>query len=437
MKKIVLIFMGGFLALAASAMAIDSGAKGGSLPSTSEGVAAPSTGGTAREIFGGRRGYFHPFLAVGEYYTDNLFNNRDRQSDTFTLITPGIWLALPASRQQLLQVTTLDSAPGGLEVGRFQIETARRFQGYALYRANIERHNRFSQEDSVYQRGEGLLNVNFRGGLSIQLFDVYEKDHDPYGTGTSVQLDKFRSNLVNLSIGYRLSPKTQMRLDYSNFSLQFNAARNDFRNRDDNMVSAYLFYRILPKTSLLLEYDFIDIDYETDVLNDSKEHHFLAGFLWKITGKTRAQIKMGVNKREFDDTDQDLETFLAELRLDYLISPKTSIYLTGTRKPIETDIQGSRDILSYRIRAGYLQKFNAKLNGTANLYYIRNHYNGIAGTQNLERKDNYYGAGLGVGYALNSWFNMGLQYDYIQRDSDSDSFDYRTNTVFLRLTAAI
>ncbi len=197
------------------------------------------------------------------------------------------------------------------------------------------------------------------------------------------------------------------------------------------------FIRILPKTSLLLEYDFVDIDYETDVLTDSREHHFLVGALWKATARTRGQIKLGVSRKEFAGTDAEKDDFLAEVRLDYLISPKTSVYLAGTRKPIETDIQGTRSILSYRIRAGYQQQFTPKINGNASVYYIRNRYHGTISTQTGERTDNYYGAGLGLGYALNTWFTMGLEYDYIQRDSNLHAYNYKSNTVFLRMTAAI
>jgi hypothetical protein len=438
-KKALLLFVGGMLFLGTAGSAMGMGLAEGGVSAPLEGGETSSAGGSAHAIFGGRRGYIHPYLSLGEYFTDNLFNTDNPESDTYTVITPGIWLALPGSRQPLLDVTTLDSAPGGLEVGRFPTATYRRFQGYLLYRANIERHNRFSQEDNVYQRGEGLINFNFRGGLSIEVIDIFQKDHDPYGTGTSVKLDKFRSNLVTPMIRYQIGPKTNIRIDYSNYSLKFSDNRNDFRNRNDNSASIYLFRKIHPKTSLFVEYDYIDVNYDTDILNDNTEQHYLGGLQWNITERTRGQLKLGASKKKFSGNGGTTTDFLAEIRLDYLISPKTSVYIIGTRKPIETDIQGTTDILSYRLKIGYLQRLTAKIGAHINLHYYRDRYQGnlTVGTQTGERKDDYYGAGLGFGYALKRWLKLGLDYEYDQRDSNFHSYDYRTNTVFFSLTAAI
>lgn len=427
------------LVLAMPAFGLEGGNVAQYTPSPTVMAANSGNGGAARKIFGGRTGYIHPFLSVGEYFTDNLFNSRTPNSDTYTVITPGIWLALPASRQQLIQVNTLDAAPGGLEVGRFHIESVRRFQGYALYRANIERHNRFSEEDNVYQRGEGLVNFNFRGGLSIEMSDIYERDHDPYGTGTSIKLDKFRSNYFNTVVTYRMSPKTTFRVDYANYSLKFSADRNQFRNRTDNFASGHVYYRIFPKTVFLIEYDFIDINYQTDDLSDSTEHHFWAGIQWHITARTKGQIKLGDSLKKFAKTGGDTNSFLAEMRLDYRISPKTSLYLIGVHKPLETDIQGMKDISSYRVRFGYVQRLTPKVGGTVKFYYVRDHYNGelTVGTQTDARTDNYYGAGIAIGYALQSWLNVGLDYEYVQRDSNFHTYNYKTNKVYLSLTAAL
>lgn len=66
------------------------------------------------DVIGGKTGYIHPYLAIGEFYTSNFFEREnDRQSEWVTRITPGIWVSLPAIPYQLIRLNTLNVAPGG------------------------------------------------------------------------------------------------------------------------------------------------------------------------------------------------------------------------------------------------------------------------------------------------------------------------------------
>ena len=395
------------------------------------------------ELFGGRTGYLHPFLSLGEYYTDNLFNESDnKEDDWITVISPGLWASFPASNRQPLQVTTYNSAPGGLEVTRFPMEVRRRFQGYGLYRADITEHAHFSEEDNVFQRAEGLLNVNFRGGLSLELLDIFQIDHDPYGTGAPEnprQLDKFTSNLVQFMANYRITPKTRVRADVSHYSLEFdNTERNGFRERDDLVASLFLFHRVLPKTSALLQYDYINIDYRENILSDSTEHRFLTGILWDITSKSRGTIKVGYGLRQVDQGD-NRNDLIGEARLDHRFTPKTSAYLQFTRRVEETDIADTSAVLSHRLLLGYRQRVAPRWTAAADLNYTREAYQGefTSNGETGERTDDNYGARVGLGYLFRSWLNFGLGYIYLDRNSNFDNFSYTNNTVYLTVTAAL
>ncbi|MEJ2200026.1 MAG: hypothetical protein P8X63_03285, partial [Desulfuromonadaceae bacterium] len=139
---------------------------------------------SAQQIFGRRSGYIHPFVSITESYTDNLFNTESQEeSDLITTISPGVWLALPGARQPMLQLVTSSNAPGGLELSRFETETERPFQSYALYRAGIKELRDNPEENLVTHRVEGMIQYNLRGGLSLEGLDIYERDHDAYDTG--------------------------------------------------------------------------------------------------------------------------------------------------------------------------------------------------------------------------------------------------------------
>ncbi len=391
-----------------------------------------SEGDFGGELFGGRNGYVHPFLSLEEYFTDNLFDQpTNEQEDFVTVISPGLWLSFPARSRPPLQATTLNSAPGGLAVTRFPVEKRRRLQGYALYRADITEHHQFPKEDNVYQRAEGLLNYNLRGGLSLEALDIYEVEQDPYSSGLSRQLDKFTSNLIQFMANYRISPKTRLRTDFSFYSLDFDAERNAFRERQDSIISLYGFYRLFPKSSLLLQYEHVEIEYDQTVLADSRENRLLTGLVWEVTTRTQGTAKFGYAWRNYD-AGADENKWIGEVRLDHRFTPKTSAYLLFTRRIEETDIRQSQSILSHRLQLGYRQKLLPRLTGTADLYYYRNKYE--AG---LARDDDSYGARAALGYYFRPWLNLAAGYSYLERNSSWDEFDYTSNIVYLTLTAAL
>jgi polysaccharide biosynthesis protein VpsM len=387
------------------------------------------------EITGVRQGYVHPFASIGEYFTDNLFNREDdRRSEFITVISPGIWLAFPASREQRLGITTMNRVPGGLAVSRFRTEGDRRLQAYALYRADIREHRRFSEENSTNHRAEGNVRFNLRGGLSVDFLNIYQVDHDAYGTGISRELDRFTSNLFSTEIRYRFSPKLAFGGEYAQYQLDYREERNQFREREDQAFSAFLLYRFLPKTSLVLEYRLVDIDYDVDFMSDSREQHYLGGMEWIFSEKTRGGFRLGYGIKDFDAPGlSDQRDFIGEAQLNIRMSPIRGISLRATRRANESDIPGAGSILSRRFLVGYAQRLGARISGSAEVSYRRDDYREVA----AGRQDDYYGAGITIGYAFRTWLNFGLGYSYVERSSSIDRRDYRNNTAFITVTAAI
>lgn len=389
------------------------------------------------DIVGGKSGYIHPYVSIGEYFTDNLFSREyNRQSDFITRVIPGVWAVYPASREQLLRVSTLNTTPGGIELSRFRRASTRRLQAYGLYQLDMDFHDRFSSEDRTNQRGEGMLRYSLRGGLSFEVFDIYELDHDSYGSGSSRSLDKFKSNLVSARVVYDYSPKLSFEGEYGYYFLEYGADVNTYRDRNDNSVAVRVFHRILPRTSVFVEYDFIDISYDEDVLTDSVQNQAYGGVQWEVTAKSRARFKLGYQNKDFDDSDKGSHNdIIGELQFDHRFTPKTSVRLRATRKTSETDVIGGDYILAHKVQLRYIQRLTAKLTGSINFYYQNDSYRGdvtVAGVTG-KRDDDYFSAGLGLRYALQSWLTLTGGYEFLKRDSNFDSNDYDKNTVFLNL----
>ncbi len=396
---------------------------------------------SAQQIFGRSSGYFHPFLSVSESYTDNLYNtSSNKESDYITTISPGLWLALPGARQPLLQLATSSNSPGGLEVSRFETETERQFQAYGLYRAGIKELKNNRDDNTVTHRGEGMLQYNFAGGLSLEVLDIYESDNDAYDTGLErTSLDKYNSNLLNALVTYKISPKFKLRGDYSYYKLKYDADRNAFRERDDNGFSLYAFYKLLPKTSVFVEYEYVDIAYDQDTLSDSEEHHYFAGVDWNITAKSRGRIKIGYGVKDFARAGaDDQDDLIFEAQIDHRFTRKTSVFAKVSRKTEETDLETTQGVLSDNFQLGYTQNLTAKLAASLKATYIHDSYDEdlTVGSQTDKRSDDYYSGDLALGYSPQEWLNLGIGYAYGDRNSNFDTFSYQSHTVYLNVTAA-
>lgn len=392
------------------------------------------------DVFGRKGGYLHPFLGITEYYTDNVFNtSEDEKSDFVTVISPGIWLTLPHIYERLLKIDTSNVAPGGFTLSRYKPEYFRRYQTYLFYTADIEKFSKYSSEDTVNHKAEGLLQYNFRGGLSAEMIDQFIKSHDARGTGLSTELDKFRSNLINVILTYDLSDRLRFRMDYANFLVDYEASRNDFRDRDDNAVSGYVFYKFKPKTSFFIEYEFVDIRYDKNVLSNSREHHYFGGLQWDITAKSKGSVKAGYGKKDFISSSESGEHFILEVQLDHHFTPKTSLVMKASRKTYETNISTTDYILSNTVEAEYIQRLTGKITGHVNLSYMRDEYKGdltFAG-ETKERRDDFYRGSFALQYEFKEWLKTDIGYIYDRRQSNFSDFDYTSNIVFARILGTL
>ena len=393
-------------------------------------------------LFGGRTGYIHPFLSVSGFYTSNLFRTAgNEQADRYTVIVPGIWLALPARKQKLPEIGTSNTAPGGLSLSRVTAERERRVQGYALYQANIRKYDRFAEEDRIDHRGQGMLKFSTRRGSSLEFVDVYERNSDPYGTGgkTVRTLDTFDANLFNAILVGRLSAKVLLRADYGRYRLNYVDADNTYRDRNDDSYSAYLFFQATPKTAVFVQGEFINIEYDEDRnIGDSQHNNYYLGMQMQTSANTRGRFKIGYGLQDYDTSES--EDLLVEAQLDYFFTPKTSLYLQGTRRILETDQIGARSILSHRVLLGYRQRMTAKLAGDASFFFNRNDYDGTVSIGNRIASNYFhdeFGGSAALGFSPRTWLNLSVGYEYRERDSNFDSEDYRNNTVFLRAAAAL
>lgn len=408
------------------------------LPESEAEIPVPMAGETVAAIpgsvLGKKKRIIHPYLAVTESYTDNVYSTKDEtEGDFVTIVSAGLWVAKNAGKERLLAVGTSPISPGGHTLSRLRASTFRRYKIFLQYQLDYAHFsNKHSSENTISHSFNGLLQYNLRGGLSVSLYDQWVLSYTDRGEGDLGKYDelgRYTTNNAGAIVYYDFTEKIKLRADYANFIVDYDLDRDDFRNRVDNYFSGYVFFHIRPKTSIFAQGTFIDIDYDGGVYLDSQESHFYGGISWEITAKSIGLLKAGYGTKEFDDPQLETANYvIAEAQLSHRFTPKTSMTLSASRKTNETDIAGASHILSTTFSAGLSHRLTGKVSAALSAAFVKNEYKDAA----YARADDMFRAGFSMSYAFKKWLSFSAGYSYSRKKSNLEEYDYYSNTVFVK-----
>lgn len=384
--------------------------------------------GISADIFGPKSGRFHPFILLQETYTDNLYKTESNTKDDFiTVLSPGIWVAIPGARVKPVNVESDTDSPGGLKLSRMTPDTIRKFQAYALYSAKFVNYSNHSDNDHVDHSAQALLRYNFNSGISVDLLNIFTDQEEEAGNGISDTFYRSTENLFNSILGYRApSENLKLKLDYKNYRLDYKDAAADYRDRKDNSAYFSIACRIKPKTFLFMGYGFSDIDFVAANNSDSKENEIYSGLSWNMSGKTKGVIKIGYLEKNFDQPGLgDQDDISIELQSTYSFSPETSLKLNGYRKFNESDISSASSYLSTGAALLLKKSFSPKWSVQFHALYEYDNYN------EMDRNDDFYSLSPTIRFTARRWLIFDFEYTYEINDSNIQIYDYERHQFFL------
>ena len=159
----------------------------------------------------------------------------------------------------------------------------------------------------------------------MNISDRFTSMREPRSSGVIVVVDNFEDNLLNVDVAVKLSKTFVVKGIYENKMLDYQV--QDFKDLASNSYTAHMEEAVSPKVKLFIEYTHINTKYDqsSNVIPDSKQDKYFAGFKWDVTQKTSGSLKAGYSKRVVDGISSKREDIVLMGDLNYKFSPKSNI----------------------------------------------------------------------------------------------------------------
>ena len=359
----------------------------------------------------------YPSMKIITRHDDNLFQlNTVKKSTWVSIVAPAVKLVL----QDNIKKLTLD----------YEIEA-----GF---------HDTSGQDDYVDQELKAVFAYNPTDRIKTEFHAEYLKKHDPRGTGRteggfgtlggSLNPDEWHSYGIGGLFSYgtpNATGRVEFETAYTTKEYDNNRLFTFDRDLDDLKLRGTFFYRIRPKIQLLFEINQTDFDYQKATVGrpslDSTDRAYLFGVAWDATYKTTGVAKFGVIDKDFDSALRtDANNFAWEVGVKWMPRTYSTVNILTERRQDETDGIGDSIDVS-EIKVSWEHFWRSYISSTVGFLYGEDSYDPTI------REDTRFRAGVKLNYDWRRWARISAGYQYEERDSNVDVFDYDQNLFEIRL----
>jgi hypothetical protein len=348
----------------------------------------------------------HPSLRTKIEYDSNIFlEDQDEKQDFIFSVLPGIILDLPINKHRIAVGYEADMEFFGKERHRSQ---------------NDQNQNMFA-----------LVNLHFPSWY-VNVLERFTETSGRSGTTFTSRIPRYDQS-IHPKIGYRWNRLT--------FELGFRHFYRDFRRQVDDSLdfqlaewTGVIFLDLFARLKALLEYQIAQIDYDDNASRQGTFNQVRVGLEGEIRPNLTVIARVGPQFRNYEfDSEEDFNSWVADLRVDYDIRPNLSVFAGYTRKAVEATFGNvnyyEQNLIEFGVN--YNLRPNIELFGKTRMYRQDYSERATVGTQTGFRRDRNLKLILGTTYEPRDWLEFTLKYEYARRHSNFSTFDYNDHRVSL------
>ncbi len=355
-----------------------------------------------------------PELSVTETYRSNIYQTQsDTKADFITTIRPGIRLDYQFGPKH------------NLTLG---------------YNAGWLNYARYSTNNYWDQKANGLLNLNFAGGIEIVLGDQFTKSVMEQ-TATVGYQRAYQQNVTDASVAYRFADRWKAQVKYNRDSMAFDHVRDRPFDYLQDLYGAVMYYRFTGRTSALLEYDHIVKTFDQDDVSNSTSENVYLGVAFDPMGKLQGEFKAGYGWKKFlhdlAARNNNPSTWIVSGSVTQNFSPHTKLTFTAQRLFVDDTASANASYESTLAGLTFQHFFTDKVGATATAQYWLSDYldDSTEPVTGISRKrtDKRWDVGAGVIYKIQKWLETRLEYQYINRNSNFETWSFDENRFMFKI----
>ena len=362
----------------------------------------------------------HSAFRTDEILETNIYlNNTDRKFDAITLLNPSV----------------------GIEVPFYENKFS------ADYDVGIFLYGQYNTENHIDQKVRGLAEFNFYRDYILSLIDTFRiftdraADEDSRRIGRKV--NDFRVGVAKEyeKLGFDIGYTNKVEVYGSSDDLIYQSITYKDRDRMSNLFDGTLSYRFLPKTYALFENDFGLISYyNCGEVPGSWFYEGLAGIKGEWFSRADVNFKVGFRCQQYDSSviyaDKNYIGPVFRGGFNYYPTDIDTVTVGLEKTVFESTYSNMNyydvNLFDVKYKHSFTDKVSAGASGSyqLSLYPTKTTQNGL----DAKRQDNLFRAGAFARYDIRKWVSVEARYEYKQRTSKFDIFDYVDNLVTFRGT---
>jgi hypothetical protein len=285
-----------------------------------------------------------------------------------------------------------------------------------------------------YEDGSLGLNVSWlatrRGRLDLRA--GFERSHDPFGinrtenaTVRDQDLDIWHALQGGMLFHYGAPEATlnaEVGLSALSKSYQTNEIATRFLDHTKTSLQYTLYYNFSPKTAALFDFIRNDIQFDeafgaTDT-RGGDEYRVRTGVRWLATGKTSGDLRVGVYRREFEETSASEHGLDWQATVQWAPRARTLLDLEAARGSQESYRADTNVNITRSATARWKQYWGARASSQLSVGQTTTEFVGIA------RKDTAYNVRLGLDYMLSQSLSAVMAAESSNRTSNEPTSEF-------------